>query len=92
MKINGYPQGYADLGIEWHRLPIILRKYGLLLLLLPMGWFVMLYFYDRLKIKATVLSIIGSIMAMGILGLFLSAAQNLYYRPMISHTGDHNSE
>ena len=79
MKVNGYPSD--DLGIRWNPLALMLRQCGLILLLFPVVWTVVAALSQNRR--RDVWAILGIVFSAMIIGLFLYACVNPYYRPML---------
>ena len=83
MKMNGYPS--EDFGIRWNPLALLLRRHGLMLLLVPAAWTVFAVLsqsWRRFIFSLDVWAVIGIVIALAIIALFIYACVDPYSRPI----------
>jgi hypothetical protein len=84
MKMNGYPS--EDFAIRWHTLALMLRRHGLILLLVPAIWTIFAALSQnrqRFIFTEEMWAMLGMVLALVITGLFIYAAANPFYRPFL---------
>ncbi len=83
MKMHGYP--HEDFGIRWNPLALLLRRYGLILLLVPVTWVFfagLAYNRRRFVFSFAVWGVLGIVFSITIISLFLYACVEPFYRPI----------
>jgi hypothetical protein len=83
MKMNGYPS--EDFGIRWNPLALLLRRHGLILLLVPVAWTIFAALSQsrrRFIFSLDVWAVLGIVFALAIISLFIYACVDPFYRPI----------
>jgi hypothetical protein len=83
MKINGYPS--EDFGVCWNPLALLLRRHGLMLLLVPLIWTTFAALSQnrrRFIFSLDVWAVLGMVFALAIISVFIYACVNPFYRPI----------
>jgi hypothetical protein len=83
MKVNGYPG--EDYGIRWNPLALLLRRHGLILLLVPVIWTIFAALSQsrrRFIFPLDVWAVLGIVFAFVIISLFIYACVDPFYRPI----------
>lgn len=84
MKINGYPHE-EDYGIRWNPLALFLRRHGLMLLFVPVVWTICAALSQnrqRFIYTLDVWAVLGMVFTVVIIGLFIYASVDPFYRPI----------
>lgn len=83
MKMNGYP--HEDFGIRWNPLALLLRRHGLILLLVPVCWTIFTAVAQSRRhfiFSLGVWAVLGIVFALTIISLFIYACVDPFYRPI----------
>jgi hypothetical protein len=84
MKINGYPS--EDFGIRWNPLALLLRRHGLILLLMPVAWTIcaaLSQSRESFILSQDGWAALGIVLALIIVSLFIYACVTPFYRPLL---------
>jgi hypothetical protein len=86
LKMAGYHSEHTeDFGIRWNPVALMLRRHGLILLLVPVFWTVLAALSQNRRsfiFTLDVWAILGIVISVMILGLFLYACIYPYTRPI----------
>ena len=87
MKMNGYHSNQSDdFGIRWNPVALMLRRHGLVLLLVPVIWTVSAALSQnrrRFIFTLEAWAILGVVFAVTIISVFLYACTNPFTRPLL---------
>ncbi len=89
LKMSGWPDS-VDPTMQWNPWAVLLRRYGCLLLGIPVGWTVYALAakrFDDRWLDFRVALLLGGAVAIGLLLFFVLIGMHPYHRALLIHTG-----